>query len=99
MLLKQKKLSPVMMNEIKPLLSIFCLGKSTSKEMLRKAKSMDYDEIVVSNFEIVYAFVAKTEYLKQFKFPIKVLPYDELDTKKSVLKDYLKEIQKKEAKI
>jgi len=69
---------------------------------------------VVSNFEIVYAFVAKSvlkrmdssdskttynnseDYLKQFKFPIKVLPYGDLDTKQSVLKDYLKEIQKKE---
>jgi len=36
------------------------------------------------------------DYLKQFKFPIKVLPYGDLDTKQSVLKDYLKEIQKKE---
>lgn len=90
--------------------------KAQAKKLRVKSKLGDYDEIVISNFEIVYAFVAKTvlkrmdepsiktaynnseEYLKQFKFPIKVLPYGDLDTKKSVLKDYLKEIQKKETK-
>jgi len=90
--------------------------KAQAKKLKTKSKLGDYDEIVVSNFEIVYAFVAKTvlkrmdnpeyktpynnseEYLKQFKFPIKVLPYGDLDTKRSVLKDYLKEIQTKETK-
>ena len=88
--------------------------KAQAKRLKTKSKLGDYDEIVVGNFEIVYAFVAKSvlkrmdssdhkttynnseDYLKQFKFPIKVLPYGDLDTKRSVLKDYLKEIQKKE---
>ena len=79
--------------------------KVQAKRMRMKTKQDTYDEIVVGNFEIVYAFIATSAlnkgedveaYRKQFNFPTKVLRYATLDASKSVLKDYLKEIQKKE---
>ncbi len=76
--------------------------KVQAKRMRTKTKQDTYDEIVVGNFEIVYAFIATSAlnkgedvdaYRKQFNFPTKVLRYATLDASKSVLKAYLKEIQ------
>ena len=83
-------------------------ARVAKKNVKKKEKSIDYDEIVVSDFEIVYCFmtddaindvkkIGKTlhEWKSQFKFPIKVLDYDELEKDTRIISRYLREIKKK----